>query len=96
MKHHIRINNLLGICLLFAGIVFLQESTGAAAEKPSILFVNIDDLNDWNEVLNGHPQAITPNIRRMAEMGTAFSNCICPSPVCFPSRTAVFSGIHPA
>jgi arylsulfatase A-like enzyme len=65
-------------------------------EKPSVLFLNIDDWNDWNTVLKGHPQAITPNIQRLAERGVAFTNAICASPTCFPSRSAVFTGIHPA
>ena len=29
----------------------------ASAERPSVLFLNIDDWNDWNSVLEGHPQA---------------------------------------
>ena len=68
----------------------------ASAELPSILFVNVDDWNDWNEVLEGHSQAITPNIKRLAERGVVFNNAICASPTCLPSRTALFSGIHPA
>ena len=65
-------------------------------ERPSVLFLNIDDWNDWNEVLQGHSQAITPNIKRLAERGVVFSNAICSSPTCFPSRSAIFTGIHPA
>lgn len=64
--------------------------------RPSVLFLNIDDWNDWNEVLQGHPQAVTPNIKRLAERGLVFSNAICSSPTCFPSRSAIFTGIHPA
>jgi len=68
----------------------------AAAERPSVLFVNVDDWNDWSEVLQGHAQAITPNLKRLAERGVVFSNAICASPTCLPSRSALFSGIHPA
>jgi len=64
--------------------------------RASVLFVNVDDWNDWNEVLQGHPQAITPNIKRLAERGVVFDNAVCASPTCFPSRTALFSGVHPA
>lgn len=63
--------------------------------KPSILFINIDDLNNWNSVLKGHPQSVTPNLERLAKKGITFSRTIAPSPVCFPSRTALFSGLHP-
>ena len=33
-------------------------------EKPNILFIAIDDLNDWTGFMGGHPQAKTPNIDR--------------------------------
>lgn len=65
-------------------------------EKPSVLFLNVDDWNDWNEVLQGHSQAVTPHIKRLAERGVVFSKAICSSPTCFPSRTALMSGIHPS
>lgn len=65
------------------------------AEKPSVLLINVDDWNDWNEVLKGHPQAITPNIKRFAERAVTFSNAICASPSCVPSRPAFFTGIAP-
>lgn len=70
-------------------------SVKADQNKPSLLFINIDDLNDWNSTLKGHPQTITPNIDRIANNGVTFTRSIAPSPVCFPSRTAVFSGLHP-
>jgi len=35
-----------------------------AQEKPNVLFISIDDLNDWVGCLDGHPQALTPNIDR--------------------------------
>ena len=78
---------LLGLCL------WTQVSCFA---KPSVLFINVDDWNDWNEVLKGHPQAITPHIKRLAESGVTFSNAICASPSCVPSRPALFTGIAPS
>jgi len=66
------------------------------AEKPSVLLINVDDWNDWNEVLQGHPQAITPHIKRLAERGVTFNNAICASPSCIPSRPALFTGIAPS
>ena len=92
MGMRIRALCLLAPALLLAG----GACPGKAPGKPSILFLNIDDLNDWNGVLRGHPQAVTPNLERLARSGLTFTNAICPSPVCFPSRTALFTGIHPA
>lgn len=58
--------------------------------------INVDDWNDWNSVLKGHPQAITPNLKSFAEQGVTFSNAICASPSCGPSRPALFTGIAPS
>ncbi|MBK1878707.1 sulfatase [Pelagicoccus mobilis] len=68
-----------------------QDHTG----KPNILFIAIDDLNDWIEPLNGHPDTLTPNLRRLAAMGTTFSNAHCAAPSCNPSRTSLMTGVHP-
>lgn len=66
-----------------------------AAERPNVLFIAIDDLNDWIGCLHGHPQAHTPNIDRLAKRGILFTNAHCASPACNPSRAAIFSGKMP-
>jgi arylsulfatase A-like enzyme len=66
-----------------------------AAEKPNVLFVAVDDLNDWVGHLGGHPQARTPNIDRLARMGVTFTRAYCAAPVCNPSRAALMSGLRP-
>lgn len=78
-------------------VVFLMllPMAGCLQARPSVLFINVDDLNDWNGTLAGHPQAVTPNIDRVAAKGVTFTRAICSSPVCFPSRTSMFTGIHP-
>ncbi len=75
--------------------IFLFATSASAADKPNILFIAIDDLNDWLGCYGGHPQAITPNIDRLAASGVLFSNAHCAAPVCKSSRTAVFSGRYP-
>ncbi|MGI9240432.1 MAG: sulfatase-like hydrolase/transferase, partial [Verrucomicrobiales bacterium] len=60
-------------------------SLASAAEKPNVLFISIDDLNDWIEPLGGHPQAITPNFNRLASQAVTFTRNYCPSPGCNPS-----------
>jgi arylsulfatase A-like enzyme len=57
-----------------------------------VLFIAVDDLNDWVRVLRGHPQVQTPNIDRLAAGGIVFTNAHCAAPACNPSRAAVFSG----
>ena len=41
-----------------------------AAEKPNLLLIICDDLNDYVETLGGHPQVKTPNIKRLIEIGS--------------------------
>ncbi|MEC7487660.1 MAG: sulfatase-like hydrolase/transferase, partial [Verrucomicrobiota bacterium] len=47
------------------------------ATSPNILFIAIDDLNDWVGYLSGHPQARTPNLDRLAEHGVHFTRAYC-------------------
>ena len=61
-------------------------------EHPNVLFVAVDDLNDWVGCMRGHPQALTPNIDRLAARGVLFTNAHTAAPACNPSRAAVFSG----
>jgi hypothetical protein len=46
------------------------EST--VVTKPNVLFIAIDDLNDWVGHLRGHAQAKTPNIDRLVGRGVSF------------------------
>ena len=67
-----------------------------AQQKPNVLFISIDDLNDWIGVMGGHPQVKTPNLDRLAASGTLFTNAHCQSPLCNPSRTSVMTGLRPS
>src|SRR4051812_11692292 len=64
--------------------------------RPNVLFIAIDDLNDWVGFLGGHPQVQTPNMDRLAKRGVVFANAHCAAPLCSPSRAAVFSGKQPS
>ncbi len=80
------------------GWVFALSSVVLAEEtrsQPNVLFIAVDDLNDWIGCMKGHPQARTPNMDRLAERGILFTNTHCAAPVCLASRTALFSGRYP-
>lgn len=66
------------------------------ASKPNILFIAIDDQNDWFGCLEGHPQAKTPHIDALAERGTLFTNAHCQSPLCNSSRTSLMTSQRPS
>lgn len=63
--------------------------------RPNVLFVVIDDLNDWTEGLGGHPQALTPNLNRIAARGTRFTRAYATTALCNPSRVAFLVGRRP-
>ena len=81
---------------LFALVACLLAIVAHASPKPNVLFIAVDDLNDWIGCLGGHPQALTPNMDRLAKRGVLFTNAHCAAPACNPSRAAVFSGLMPA
>lgn len=65
-----------------------------AKAKPNIIFIVADDLNDAVTPYGGHPQVVTPNISKMAEVGIMFVNAYANSPICGPSRASFLSGLH--
>ncbi len=65
-----------------------------AADKPNVLFIAVDDLNDWVGCLGGNPQAKTPNMDALAARGVNFARAYCACPVCNPSRTALMCGLR--
>lgn len=72
------------------------QATLVSAEKPNVLFIAIDDQNDWIGCLGGHPQIKTPHIDQLASRGTVFLNAHCQSPLCNSSRTSLMTGLRPS
>ena len=65
---------------------------GAAAARPNIVFILIDDLR-WDELgCTGHPFAKTPNVDRIAREGVTFRNAFVTTPLCSPSRASYLTG----
>ena len=90
-------NKLLNKVSLLLALLYVAvpDFISAQQPKPNILFIAVDDLNDWIGCLGGHPQTITPNLDRLAKSSMFFTNAHCSAPACNPSRTAVFTGISP-
>ena len=81
---------------LFATLFAFTALPTNAGEKPHILFIAIDDLNDYISPLDHHPGVRTPNFERLAKRSVTFTNAHCAAPACHPSRVAVMTGVHPA
>ena len=73
-------------------IIFLVVHTAVAAKRPNVLFIAVDDMNDWIGCMGSTPSAITPNFDRLAARGVNFLNAHTAGVYCAPSRAAIFSG----
>ena len=83
---------LLSLAIVAAGPLAGQ----ASAQNPNVLMIAVDDQNDWIGCMNGHPQAKTPNIDRLASRGVVFQNAHCQSPLCNSSRSSLLTGRRPS
>jgi choline-sulfatase len=82
----------LGIFISFNGFSQIKSID----EKPNILFIAVDDMNDWAGFLGGHSgmKIHTPNIDRLAASSMIFTNAHTPAPACAPARAAILTGVH--
>ena len=88
----------LSCVLIFGFLLFAVAPLGTSTAdeaNPNVLFIAIDDLNDWVGCLDGHPQSTTPNIDRLADRSVLFTNAHCQGPICGPSRASLLSGFYP-
>ena len=84
------------LSLLSIAAVSALSCSQERKEKPNVLFIAIDDLNDWVGELGGNPQVKTPNMDRLFGQGVLFTNAHCAQAVSTASRNALLSGLHPS
>jgi iduronate 2-sulfatase len=75
--------------------VILAAACVQAAQKPNVILIVCDDLNDYIEPLAGHPQVKTPQMTRLAEGGVSFRQAHCTIAICNPSRASFLTGLYP-
>ena len=82
--------------LSFFFLVFLTQLVINAQEhkKPNILFIAVDDLKPELGCY-GNKLIKTPNIDRLAKMGTVFLSNYCQQAVCGPTRASLMTGTRP-
>jgi arylsulfatase A-like enzyme len=93
MRKKITLVVVMSVLLVFTACNTEKEKV---TQKPNILLIAVDDLNDWIGVMGGHPQAKTPNMDRLANRGVLFSNAQCQAPVCNPSRASLMTSLYPS
>lgn len=82
--------------LVLGGLLIAQQPSRSPQERPNVLMIMVDDLNDWVGCLQGHAQAQTPNIDALAASGLLFTNAHCQAPICNPSRVSLMTGRLPS
>ncbi len=84
----------MALCLV-AVAAFAPPASATPPARPSVLFIAVDDLNDWINCLGGQKNVHTPNLDRLTKRGVLFSNARCAAPSCTPSRVAMMTGVAP-
>lgn len=93
-----RIHILLTVFLILNGWVNGSDPVGSTAEagnRPNVLLVVFDDLNDYLGSYNSHAQAVTPHLDRLADMGIRFTNAHTTGAWCAPARVSLINGFYP-
>ena len=70
------------------------EQAQPALDKPNVLFISVDDLNDWIGCMAGNPDARTPNMDRFARRAVLFDNAHCQVALCNASRKSAMTGLY--
>ncbi len=65
------------------------------SDRPNIVVIIVDDLNDLPLSPAGKPSVPTPNIDRLAARGVSFTNAHTNDPICAPSRACMLFGLYP-
>ena len=76
-------------------LLILLPCSALATDRSNVLFIAVDDLNDFPTFCDRYPDARTPHMDRLADQGMVFTRAHCQFPLCGPSRASVMSGLHP-
>lgn len=79
---------------LLCFITVLLSSVSAAADRPNILFIAIDDLRPELGCY-GSPIAKSPHLDKLAGEGLLFHRAYCQQAICSPSRASLMTGARP-
>tara|TARA_B100000809_G_scaffold19840_2_gene17465 strand:- start:13465 stop:14958 length:1494 start_codon:yes stop_codon:yes gene_type:complete len=85
------------VCTVLCAVCNASDKSKQADvnKKPNVVMIIVDDLNDWIGAMEGHPNAKTPNIDRLASQGMLFTNAHSTAALCGPSRASIMTGLRP-
>jgi arylsulfatase A-like enzyme len=79
--------------VITASAFLLLAPVSAAAERPNIVWVVVDDMSA-NFSCYGEKLIRTPHVDRLAAEGTKFTRAFVTAPVCSPCRSALITGCY--
>lgn len=80
--------------LTTTAIVLAIATVSHAADKPSIIYILLDDAGYGDLSCYGQKKFNTPNIDKLAEEGMKFTRHYSGSTVCAPTRCSLMTGLH--
>ena len=93
IKNNALFSGVIITLVIFSFFAFFRNVKAIKEQKPNVLFIMVDDMNDWVGYLNGYKgEVYTPNIDRLASEGLAFTNAHVSAPSCTPSRNSILLG----
>ncbi len=63
--------------------------------RPNLLLITSDQQH-WSTLGTLNPKIQTPNLDRLAAVGTSFTRAYCPNPTCTPTRASIITGQYPS
>lgn len=92
MKYRTISQTLTIVVLLILSQFGVPAAVSAAAEKPNVVLIYIDDLGYGDLGVYGCTDIPTPNIDRLADEGVRCTSSYIPNPPCCPSRCSLMMG----
>ncbi|MHC4132302.1 MAG: sulfatase family protein [Planctomycetota bacterium] len=84
---------LILMCLTAFG--FSQSQEKKETRPPNMLFILTDDQSKIDMGAYGHALLQSPNMDKFAREGMVFENAFTSTAMCVPSRTSLYTGLHP-
>lgn len=86
------VSALFTFSLLYAALPSLAREI---REQPNVIIIYLDDSGYGDYSHNGNPVIETPNISKLAQEGTSFTQFYVSSPACSASRYSLLTGRYP-